>query len=76
MWCLTPTHTYPTQKEPLMAIQVITTLTVKKGASAASVSLKRNGDGSFEFTDANGKEHRREYDPFVKELFDEIDSLV
>ena len=54
-----------------------TALTVKKGASAASVSFIRYGDGTLEFTDVNGNKVRSSSsNRALKQLFDKINSLV
>jgi len=54
-----------------------TTLTVKKGASTASLSLKRYGDGTFEFVGKNGVTKRYYSNAHgMKELFDAINALV
>lgn len=54
-----------------------TTLTVKKGASTASVSFKRYGDGTLEFVDVNGNTVRSSSsNRALKQLFDKINSLV
>ena len=60
----------------MAATDVLTTLTVKKGASTASVSLKRRQDGSIEFTDANGATQRYHSNVGLKVLFDAINALV
>ncbi|HVJ44373.1 MAG TPA: hypothetical protein VM639_22925 [Dongiaceae bacterium] len=55
----------------------LATLTVKKGTSAASVSLIRYGDGTMEFIDANGNKVREtSSNVAMKKLFDKINSLV
>lgn len=56
---------------------VLTTLTVKKGASAASVSLTRRQDGSMQFTKTNGLVRTVQSSNFdFKALFDAINALV
>lgn len=56
-------------------LEALTTLTVKKGASAASLSLVRRRDGAIQFTDVNG--HRQTlHDPVATKLFDAINALV
>ena len=59
------------------AFATLTTLTVKKGASSASVSLKRTRAGDIYFV--NGDSVRVIADSsndFAKRLFEEIDGLV
>jgi hypothetical protein len=52
-------------------------LTVKKGASTASVTFKRYGDGTFEFVNANGLTKRYPGANIgLKELFNAISALV
>lgn len=53
------------------------TLTVKKGASTASVSLSRYPDGTIRFTDSVGNKRQvGSENIFAKRLFDAISVLV
>lgn len=53
------------------------TLTVKKGASTASLSLSRYGDGTISFVDAHGNTVRTSSsNRSLKLLFDAINALV
>jgi hypothetical protein len=61
----------------MLSAGALLTLTVKKGASTASVSFKRYGDGTMEFTDVGGKIVREPgKNVALKALFDKINSLV
>lgn len=54
-----------------------TSITVKKGASTASLTMTRYGDGTIEFTDVAGNKHRvSSSDRAMKKVFDKINSLV
>jgi hypothetical protein len=57
-------------------MNVLTTLTVKKGASAASVSLKLKADGSYEFVDADGVTVTTHSNEAMRRLFVAINALV
>ena len=57
------------------AVTTLTTLTVKKGASTASLSLIRMGDGGVKFVDADGNTQILR-DPVATKLFDAINALV
>lgn len=53
--------------------------TIKKGASAASLTLSRTGDGAYQFLDADGNLVRvfgLEAQTAFKKLYDAIDALV
>jgi hypothetical protein len=54
----------------------LTTLTVKKGASTASVSLKLKADGSYEFTDKDGVVVTTHSNEPMRRLFEAINALV
>lgn len=58
------------------ATTALTTLTVKKGASTASVSLIRTRDGAVYFVDTAGVKQQVEGNDWAKKLFDEINALV
>lgn len=51
-------------------------LTVKKGASTASLTFKRYGDGTIEFIDVQGVRQRYNSNVGLKQLFDAINALV
>lgn len=59
-----------------LAASALTTLTVKNGASTASLSLVRLGDGGIQFTDAEGNKQVLRDDPNAAKLFDAIAALV
>ena len=53
--------------------------TIKKGASAASLTLSQRADGSYVFTGGSGNEvvvRQLEAQVAFKELFDAIDALA
>jgi hypothetical protein len=53
------------------------TLSVKKGASTATLSFYRNGDGSMEFVDVNSNNVRVDGSNVdMRKLFDAISALV
>ena len=59
------------------AFATLTTLTIKKGASSASVTLKRTRDGTMFFADSAGNRVvASSSDDFAKRLFDAINALV
>ncbi len=54
----------------------LTTLTVKKGASTASLSLLRARNGDIYFTDTQGNRRLISGNEWATKLFEEINALV
>lgn len=60
-----------------MAITILKTINdLKKGASVASATIVKNGDGSIEFTDTDGNTVIAHSNEPLQKLFEVIDALT